>query len=345
MEAKLTSKSTKNEILEAYNTLLKKEQQMKTEDPKKVQEQQTKEELVKKSKSLSNEGIIKNIADLKVSFSSTLDKMGDQFVAEFKQFEDLQQAINIEKKNLEDLYQLSANTDSLSVMLLTEKEMKQQFEQDATTRKQELEDQINDEKQKHEEEMKEKRALWEKEQEERLLNINEENTKTKKEREREEEEYNYNLKLTRKKESDLYEGKKQIIEKEILESQAKMNEAETELLELRKESAAFPQKLDEEIKEAIKNTTDKLEQKYKFEKELNAKEIEGETKLKDQIIASLNAKIKEMEATLKELSQKTVTAEAGVKDIALKAIEGASTKQYSLEQQSRKLSEETSNKG
>jgi hypothetical protein len=49
--------------------------------------------------------------------------------------EELQQAIEFEKKNLEELYQLSANTDSLAVILLAQKEKKEAFEKEMQEKK------------------------------------------------------------------------------------------------------------------------------------------------------------------------------------------------------------------
>ena len=48
MEQEVSTKNTKNEILAAYDELLKKVQEKKTDEPKKVQEQQ-KQELQKNS--------------------------------------------------------------------------------------------------------------------------------------------------------------------------------------------------------------------------------------------------------------------------------------------------------
>ena len=64
--------------------------------------------------------------------------------------------------------------------------------------------------------------------------------------------------------------------------------------------------------------------------QLREKEVEGELKLKDQTISALNSKIKEMEASMKEMSQKTAVAETSVKEIAIKAIESKS-KSYFIE--------------
>jgi len=143
-----------------------------------------------------------NMSNLKIELSSSLDKLGDKFVSEFKKFEELQQAIQIEKKALEDLYQLSANADSLSVMLLVQKEKKQQYEEEMASLKS-----------KFEEEMAQTRLQWKKQQEETAEKLKEEADAVKKNRQREEEDYQYNLKLTRKKETDLYEEKKSKLEK------------------------------------------------------------------------------------------------------------------------------------
>lgn len=253
----------------------------------------------------------------------------------------MQQAIQTEKKNLEDLYQLSASTDSLSVMLLAQKEKREQFEQEMAARKTELDEKIKTEKERFEVEMAEKKVLWKKEQDILLEKQKEENEKTVKNRKREEEDYNYTLQLARKKESDLYEEKKIKLEKDLTDKKAAFEKAvseretnlkiaENELAELRKKNEAFPAELEKTVAMAVKTATEKTETIFAFEKELREKEIVGELKLKEQTIQTLNAKIKDLETSLKELSQKTVTAETSVKEIAMKAIEHSS-KPYFIE--------------
>ena len=339
MDQVITPKNTKNQILDAYEALLKKQQEKKTEEPKKVQEQQQKIELTQKARSLSDGGIVKGIAELKVSVSSSLDKLGEQFVNEYKKFDELQKAIAIEKQNLEDLYQLSANTDSLAVMLLAQKEQKEKFEQEMAVRKTELDAHIKTETESYETLMADKRAIWKKEQDEQALLTKETTDLQKKTRTREEEEYIYNLKIERKKEENAYADKKQKLEteltekkiafeKEFAERKTVIEEAEAELKTLRTENANFPAKLEKAVAEAIKTNTNALMLEHKFETELKAKEVEGQLMLKDQTITTLNTRIKELETTMKELSAKTVTAEASVKDIAIKAIESSSKPYY-----------------
>lgn len=343
METQPSLKNTKNEILSAYEELLKKMADKKTDEPKKVQEMQRQETIIKKAEGLSNETIIKGLASLKVEITSSLDKLGEKFVEEYKKFEELQQAIQTEKKNLEDLYQLSASTDSLSVMLLAQKEKKEQFEQEMAARKSELDEKLKSEKESFDLEMNEKKALLKKEQDTFQEKQKEENEKTTKTRKREEEEYQYALQLSRKKEVDLYEEKKQKLEKEladkkmafekeVTERETNLKLAETELAELRVKTAAFPKELEKAVDTAVKAATERIETVFRFEKELREKEVSGEIKLKEQTIQTLNGKIKDLETSLKELSQKTVTAETSVKDIAIKAIEHSS-KPYFIEKQ------------
>jgi len=339
MESKVTSRNTKNEILKAYEELLKKIQEKKAEEPKKVQEQQKQDAVVKSAAKLSNEGIVKSIGGLKAGLSSELDKLGERFLSEFKRFEQLQEAISLEQKNLEELYQLSANTDSLSAMLLAQKEKKEQFEQEMAERKAELEEAMKTEKARFEAEMAEKKNQWKNEQELYAAREKEAMEEKKKSRAREEEEYQYTLRITRKKEADLYEEKKQKLEKELADKKAahekeyaereeKIKGAEAELEELRANVAAFPDELEKAVSKAVKENTEKLEADFRFKKELMVKETEGELKLKDHIIETLKSKIKDMEASIKELSQKAVTAEASVKDIAIKAIESSAKPIY-----------------
>ena len=341
MESEISTKNTKSEILSAYDELLKKVQDKKTEEPKKVQEQQKQENLVKKAAAFSNESIVKGIAGLKVDLASSLDKLGENLVLEFRKFEELQQAIEVEQKNLKDLYQLSVVADSLSVMLLAQKEKKEQFEQEMASRKTESEEKMKSGREFFETEMIEKKALWKKEQETWQQKSKEESEESKKNRTRAEEEYQYNLKISRKKEADTYEEKKQKLEKDLTEKriafekefaerEVKIKESEAELKELRIRNAAFPSDLEKAVNTSVLTVTEKLETTYRFEKELREKEALGELKLKEQIIETLKSKIKDMEISMKELSQKTATSEASVKDIAIKAIESTS-KPYFVE--------------
>ena len=345
MEPEISLKNTKNEILAAYEETLKKIQTQKNTEPKQVQEEKRQQETIKKASDNTTEGIVNGITTLKLNVAKELDKLSELLTAEFKKLEDIQIAIRLEKHNLEDLYQVTANADSLAAMIQSQKEKKALFEAEMADKRTAFEekmkaDKLNfDEKIKTESEsfetsMKAQKELWKIEQQKWAEQQKEIKEKSDKERKREEEEYAYNLKLTRKKESDLYEEKKIRIEKELTEKkitfdkeiasrEAEVVSAENELKELRAKTAAFPSEIEKAVATTVKSATEKLQAEFRFEKELTAKQTEGDIKLKEQIIDTLKSKINDMDAIISELSKKAVTAETSVKDIAMKAIESS----------------------
>ncbi len=312
MEKEVGSKNTKNEILKAYEELLEKVKE-NDKDPRVSQQAKINQEIVKKAGGLSYDGIVKEIANLKMILGSSLDQLEEKIISQYKELENLQQAITIEKKNLEELYEISANADSLAALIMAQKEQKENFNV----------------------EMRETREKWVKEQQHVLEQNKEQKEKLDKEQKREEEEYNYNLKIKRKKEMDEYEQKKSalemeikekraVFEKEITERESKVAESEKELEELRKHAQQFPGEKETAVEEAKKELIEKLTREFEFEKQLNYKQVEGEIKLKDQTIETLKTKIREQDSYIKDLSGKTSNAEITVKDIALKALESSS---------------------
>jgi len=92
---------------------------------------------------------------------------------------------------------------------------------------------------------------------------------------------------------------------------------------LREKSETFPIEIEKAIKLAEKVLTERMQTQYKFETELTTRQNEGEIKLHEQTIQTLQSKIKDLDAIIKELTAKANTAEASVKDIAIKAIESS----------------------
>jgi myosin heavy subunit len=319
-----SEKNTKAEILKAYDALLKNVQSAKADAPKQMQEEKQRKETLEKVAGISGEGIVKNIIALKSDLSNSLDEILQSLTGEFKKLEEIRAAIAVEKKSLEDMYSLSANTDSLAAMLLAQKEKKENFEK-------EMEEKEN----AFANEMTAKKEQWETEKTKQKTEEKEYTDELTKRRKREEEEYAYKLKIQRQKEQDEYDSKKLQLEKELTDKKAQFEQesstrelnlknAETELAELRKNNAEFPAKMEKALKDKDAEISKQLETKYNFDIQLLSKQNEADIRLKNQIIASLQEKIKEQQEQLKEYTDKANRAEANVKDIAVKAIENAS---------------------
>ncbi len=312
-EKQVNSKSTKNEILQAYDELLKKVQEQKSVDTKTVAEQNQKQKIVEQVTSQSNEGIVKNIANLKINLNSKLDELEDNLLNEFKKFTDLKEALKTEEKRLEEVYQVSVNVDSLAALLLAQKEKREQFELEVASKKEAFDS-----------EMKENREAWQKEKQKLEQSYKELKEETEKQRKREEEEYAYNLKLNRKKEEDAYQEKKQAFDKEIEEKQKEWEAREDEYKTLKKQVEGFSKEIEQAISKTKQEVEKELVTSHKFEKDLLEKETEGEMKLLKQTIVTLENKIKEQTATIEQLTKKSDNSSDQVKEIAIKAIEGAS---------------------
>lgn len=322
MATVVSSKNTKTEILEAYESLLEEVQKAKANHPKLEQEEKQNKEISDRVSDLSKDHIGKSIENLKISLNGSLNGLLEELSMEYKKLSDIKMAIEVEKKKLEDLYSLTANTDSLATMLLVQKEKKEAFEK----------------------EMAEARLLWETEKQKHKTTQEEHLNEVAKQRQREEEEYAYNLKTARQKDTDEYKVKVQQLERELQERKAKFEQemmeretnlktAETELVELRKYHAEYPQLLEKALIDKEAEITKSLKTEYEFKNKLSEQQNAAELRLKDQQINSLQEKIKELQAQVKEYADKALRAEVSVKDIALKAIQNASTPRYVKEKE------------
>ncbi|MCD6090433.1 MAG: hypothetical protein J7J72_02935 [Bacteroidales bacterium] len=323
MTKKVNKASTKTDIWEAYNELQEQLKEKAKADAQKEQLLTQETETVKTASGQSSEKTIKDIAALKMALSSSLDNLEDQLTNEYKKLEIVQKAIVFENKNLEDLYQIKASAYSLAALQQTQQGIKESFEQE-----------MSEARNKFDEEIKTTKELWAKEIEKSENDLKDKKAENAKIRKREEEEYEYKLALNRKKEEDGFQEKKALAEKQMSEKQEAFDKsiaeretniaaAEKELEELKKQVESFPAELSKSVKTAEDTLNEKLSVQYNFEKQLAKQQIDSDLKLKEQIIVSLQSRIKELEASVKELNSKTTNAESSVKDIALKAIESS----------------------
>lgn len=322
--------STKNEIFDAYEALLKKTADNENIKPQDIKEKAEKEILVKKVAEMTPETIVRGIADLKLRVATAFDQVEDTLVSEQKRLSEIRQAITIQKQFLDELYQVKATADSLAAMLLAHKEKKSQLEAEAG----DLKAALDRKREEFDEEMDGKRADWEREKIKMMADLKEERERVKKERQREEDEYLYNLNVRRRKEQDDYEETRRkseaeftvriaAAEKDLKERSEAIAAREQEYVALSARVARFEEDLAKAVKDAEKSASDRLKTQYGFEKELLLAGHEGQIKLKDQTILTLENRIKEQDGYVKQLTLKTEQADRSVKDIAIKAIESS----------------------
>jgi hypothetical protein len=324
---KLSLSNTKQEMLEAYQTVLKqleaqKEAELKPE--KKIEEKKAKE-VIQVAESLSSEGVAKEISNLKIETSKTLAQISDRLEEEVNKFRAIQTAIALKEKELQELYEIERSAVTLAALIESQNQKRQAFEIEMAEKKEALSQEIEALRTQREQEKKE----YEEE-------IKERDMTEKKRREREKDDYEYSFKREQKLTKDKFEDEKSKLEKEIqvkkvqMESELKerekiIAEKEEELNELRKRGNAFPKELETAVSKAIKETTDRLNLEAKNREELVKKEFIGERNVFTTRIESLEKTVKEQSEQVAKLAQQLEKAYQQVQEIAVKTIEGSST--------------------
>ena len=117
----ISPKNTKNEILEAYQELLKQVDKTSQESYQDTKKKQETAKMVTKASEFTVNKIVNNLTQLKLSANEELDALEQKLTSEYRRLQDLQSAIEIEKANLEELHQIKTNANSLAALLLAQK--------------------------------------------------------------------------------------------------------------------------------------------------------------------------------------------------------------------------------
>lgn len=316
MSEKVTTKSTKNAIWEAYQDALKQLEAKNAlvEDPTaKIQEEARKQTL---------------------SDAETIVGMGILNPEITEQYKNLQDAIRIHKKELEDIYGIQAKAESLTAIInaynVKKAELDEKYKNDVATYEAEL-------KQRKEEGKSDLEEL-EKSKETKLQELNdvyvERHAALEKERKREVEEYEYALKRERQKENDAWSDKKAereaaLAEKEyeVTRLQKMLDEKVDYLTELEIKVAEIPTIVEQAKAEAFEDGRQKAGKEYSFEKraieQKNAYELstaqeksnraEEALELERQKNFELQGKLDAAYAQMRDLASETVKSNGGVR--------------------------------
>lgn len=313
----VSTKSTKEQILAAYNDVLAKLTEKQVESPQETKKKQEEKTVVTKAAAQSPDAILSDLSGIKLKSIKQLDTLSEDLLSEFQKLSDIRQAIDSEQKHLEELYQIKETAHTLAALLQTHAEQKEQMKREMEQQKQAFEESITAQ-----------RSNWKEENTQLDRDFKEQREKLEKERKREEEEYTYALEIKRRKETDEYNARKSALEKELLEMkedlqkrEMSISEQEKILSDLQSQVEQFPEQLKQAITEAEEKLHSQILQQHMFESQLKEKEHEGLIKLNELRVASLQAKIKEQEAFLKELNQKMDQATQQVQLIACRALD------------------------
>ena len=282
------------------------------------------QEVLESAATVTAESAVRAIGDLKVTIDSTLDQLSQQLVEQAKKLTGVQEAVAIRRQQLAELYDIEVVAETLAALVRDHEQKRLDFVQDAEARKRDFE-----------REMQEARAAWDKERQRTQEELAAEKARAKKEWQREQEEYGYTLKTQRARDEEEYGQRRDALEAQLAEERARQEKAlgeresavaarEKELTDLQARVQAFDAELQRAVAQAREEATKVAEERARQTAALKAKDFEGTEKLLQQRIQALEALVGEKSARIDELQNELREATVKVRDIAVKAIEGAS---------------------
>jgi hypothetical protein len=287
-------------------------------------EKKRQQAVVESASNLDSNNVIRLMADLKIEISNHLDNLAEQLAAKRKNLQEVQEAIQIENRRLSELHDIEIAADTLSLLIRKHEEKTHVFDEELAERRKVFT-----------EEMEKTKSEWEKKQLEHKETVREQEANVKKDREREQEEYEYELKLSRKRDEDAYKAQQAALQKSLAEQKAAQEKLlsereaaiaarEKELVELRAQVDSFPVKLAEAERLAKEKATAQAKDQARITAEFKAKEYEGVSELFKQRIQTMENTIKEQSERIASLTVELADSNNKVREIAVRAIEGAS---------------------
>jgi hypothetical protein len=342
-----TAKSTKNEIIDAYNELLKEKNQALEKLKASEQElakakaaagkaegaavrpaaaERTVEKVVVKAAAVNSvDGIIATLASIRQGLGAAVSELSAKLAVEASALGDLLGRIKKETAELKSLYGITAE-DGLLDRLMTEYEQaSRSFAEESERKRKEFELSLL-----------EKRKAWKKEQEDHEAAIAERDEALSKEQERENAEYEYQLKQARRLEADAHAQKKKQLQQELdalveakenswAERERQIQEREKVFNEYKARFEELPARLEKEVKKAESEGVALVNREAKVKADLFAKEIESLKRLHELRTQALEATIKSQEAEINRVAKQLESALRQGQDLAIKAIEGSSS--------------------
>jgi len=327
-----TSRSTKTEILKAYNELAKElKQQGKASaapppsaSPSSASSEDEEEHPVTQGPA-SIETIIRDLNGVRARLGESVGALQQQLLGEATRLQDLRSEADEHTAHLKQLHGIEVDEDTLGDLVRRYQETQRSADELYATRKHGFEA-----------ELEAKKVAWRKEQDERARAVKEADEAAQRARKREADEYAYETERAHKAEADALaqarktqqaelDGLKERSERAWAEREKDLARREQEYAELKARAAAFPKELEAAIARAEAEGTGIAKRQAKIAADLQQKENEGKRRVYELRVQQLDETITKQNEQIAELSRQLATALKQAQDLAIKAIDGASS--------------------
>ncbi|MCU0438834.1 MAG: hypothetical protein MUC49_13120 [Raineya sp.] len=343
--ASINAKSTKQEVFDAYQILLKENQQLtKQVDTLNKEKANLEAKLGKapstttvdtssipKDKSLTViqykiEDVIDAFQRIRSGFGNAVSELSTKLTQKSSELGSLQDEISEIEAYINELHEIGEiKEDSLANILEEYLEKSELFAKEYSQK----EDALNAK-------LDEIEASWEKEQSEYQTQLNERNEELSKRRKREKDEYNYNLTQERALLKDTYEQEKkqlqealatlkELKDKEWAAKEKEIADKETDYTETKAKASELDEKKTKEIQRSVESVKGAIRRDAAIKENILAKEIEGKKRLNEVKVQALQRNIEQQEQKINSLNKQLSEVLREAKELAVKAIDGASS--------------------
>jgi hypothetical protein len=339
-------KSTKEQILKAYQALEKEKKDLEvkfrqaerdlTQAQKTTEATQAKMEALKSnagiqpivkilgdaSKINSVENILLSLENIEQGLGTSINEISAKLTLEADSLAELLKQTQEKTEVLQSLYNIQISEDTLDKLLDEYEQLEENFAQE-----------LKNQRVTTEENYQELLKNWHKEQQKHEKSWQEQLNTTAKNQIREYQEYQYELEHARKSERDSYDQKKKQLQIDLDEiRETKINEwnerekalkiREDEFLKYQAEFEQLPDKTDKEVKKAEAEGKAIIEKDAKVKADLLAKEQDSQKRMYELRTQSLQALMDSRKTQIESLNRQVEAAYKQAQDLAIKAIEG-----------------------
>ncbi len=335
----VTYKNTKKQIFDAYQELVAELKRLeKAHKTKETEASKLAKELSKCQENLGEpqviikapevntlEGVIASLKSIEIGIGSSFSETSALQVVEAEKLEDLRQKIEQEHQQIQKLYDVELNGETMSTIIEEYLATQKAFEERFRAKQEQYKEQLESEE-----------DAWKKEKEQHRFQTAERDREADLEQQRDLELYAYQLEQERKVEDDSYAQKCKNLELELKALQEskqeewtarekEVAEKEQEFERYHKEYEGLKDKLDKELKKAEAEAKGIIERDHKVKMRLLKAEAKGDDDALDLKINDLKVVIEKQNQQILKLYQQLEETQRQAQHLALKALEGSST--------------------
>ena len=259
------------------------------------------------------EAVIGNLSEIRLMVNGALDRVGGALLEQAKRLTSLEEAVRLRRAEVEEVYRIEVAARTLEELVARYRTEQERVERELAEARSNAEAEKDRWRESFEEEQADARKTWKREQ----------------------EEYDYRKRTERAREEAEYQAKRKALLKELDDERARREQEigareealavrEARLAELESRVQAFPSELEQAVVRAREEAVQAERERARATSDLAAKEAQSTEALLKQRVAALEEQTKTQATRIAELERELREAVDRVRDIALKAIEGAS---------------------